>query len=91
MLVYSITNRASFLHIGDWLRDIRQHAEENVSIIMVGNMCDLGDDDDEGEAAPGAPDEAEDGEDAAAVQKSQRRLQREVTREEAEDYARKEG
>ena len=57
---------------------------------MVGNMCDLGD---EGEAPEtgAAADEAEDGEDAAAVMKSQRRLQREVTREEAEDYARKEG
>jgi GTPase SAR1 family protein len=49
LLVYSIADRSSFLHIGDWLRDIRQHAEEGVSIIMVGNMRDLceGEEDDD--------------------------------------------
>jgi uncharacterized membrane protein len=76
--VYSITNRASFLHIGDWLRDIQQHAEENVSIIMVGNMRDLC----EGE---------EDEESPEATVGNHIRQKREVTTKEAEEYAKKEG
>lgn len=41
LLVYNICHRPSFLDIEDWLSDVRQHAEENCSIILIGNMNDL--------------------------------------------------
>lgn len=84
LLVYSITDRSSFLHIGDWLRDIRQHAEEGVSIIMVGNMRDLCEE-----------EEGERGEEEAAeldvTAGGQVKRKREVTTKEAEEYAKQEG
>lgn len=79
LLVYSIADRASFLHIGDWLRDIRQHAEENVSIIMVGNMRDLC----EGE-------EVEETRQETGKTRGQAK-QRQVSTQEAEAYAKQEG
>lgn len=83
LLVYSIADRASFLHIGDWLRDIRQHAEENVSIIMVGNMRDLCEGEEEGEG---------EGRQLETNSSNRRKgKQRQVTIKEAEAYAQQEG
>lgn len=93
-MVYSITHRPSFLHISEWLKDVREHAEEDVSIILVGNMSDL------------CPEEEleevqEDGNDVTGLSPqsspSKKRtinkanLRRQVTKEEAEEFAKKEG
>lgn len=47
LLVYDITHRASFLNVQSWLDDVRTHAEEKVSVVLVGNMYDLVQDDDQ--------------------------------------------
>lgn len=108
--MYSIAHRPSFLHIADWLRDIREHAEENVSIILVGNMSDLcsAEDAKEAETAAEASRNAAEAEAAAetnvtsdpdsaaaeAPEPTQRKRtsarRRQVTREEAEAFAKKE-
>ncbi|OQR99438.1 Rab11 family GTPase [Achlya hypogyna] len=41
LIVYDITNRASFEHVTHWLAQIHEHAHENVVLILVGNKCDL--------------------------------------------------
>ncbi|CAK4775400.1 unnamed protein product [Aphanomyces euteiches] len=41
LVVYDITNRHSFEHVTHWLEQIREHAHENVVLILVGNKCDL--------------------------------------------------
>ncbi|PWN54467.1 hypothetical protein IE53DRAFT_302149, partial [Violaceomyces palustris] len=41
LLVYDITHRPSFLNAKTWLDDVRSHAEEKVTIVLVGNMKDL--------------------------------------------------
>nr|XP_031858165.1 uncharacterized protein CI109_006407 [Kwoniella shandongensis]KAA5525237.1 hypothetical protein CI109_006407 [Kwoniella shandongensis] len=41
LLVYDVTRRDSFDHVTSWLEDLRQHADENVSIILVANKTDL--------------------------------------------------
>ncbi len=41
VLVYDITNEESFQNLSDWLREIRQYADKDVDIIVLGNKCDL--------------------------------------------------
>ncbi|KGB80245.1 rab family protein [Cryptococcus deuterogattii 99/473] len=41
LLVYDVTRRDSFEHVTSWLDDLRRHADENVSIILVANKTDL--------------------------------------------------
>ncbi|WVQ97924.1 hypothetical protein IAU59_005043 [Kwoniella sp. CBS 9459] len=41
LLVYDVTRRESFDHVTSWLEDLRKHADENVSIILVANKIDL--------------------------------------------------
>ncbi|KOM56162.1 hypothetical protein LR48_Vigan10g205400 [Vigna angularis] len=41
LLVYDITRRDTFNHLASWLEDARQHANPNMSIMLVGNKCDL--------------------------------------------------
>ncbi|CUA71913.1 GTP-binding protein YPT31/YPT8 [Rhizoctonia solani] len=40
-LVYSVTDRLSFLACWDWLKDLRTRVDEEVPIILVGNQIDL--------------------------------------------------
>jgi len=40
MIIYDVTDRASFLNIGMWLNEIDRHASENVTKIIVGNKSD---------------------------------------------------
>ncbi|KAG8829443.1 hypothetical protein FRC17_006571, partial [Serendipita sp. 399] len=44
LLVYDVTNRASFQHAEDWLKDVREHADPNLTCILVANKVDLVDD-----------------------------------------------
>jgi len=41
MLVYDITKRQSFDHIPRWLEELRNHADKNIVIILIGNKSDL--------------------------------------------------
>jgi Ras-related protein Rab-2A len=65
LLVYDITRPATFQSATSWLADLRQIAEENIVVVLVGNKSDLAD-----AGAGGA---------------------RKVSREEAEEWCRKNG
>lgn len=41
LLVYDVTRRATFLHAKEWLDDIRDQADDDISICLVGNKNDL--------------------------------------------------
>ncbi|CAB3408016.1 unnamed protein product [Caenorhabditis bovis] len=41
MLVYDITNAKSFDNIAKWLRNIDEHASEDVVKMLLGNKCDI--------------------------------------------------
>jgi len=41
LLTYDVTDDKSFANIKNWLRNIEQHASENVNKILIGNKCDL--------------------------------------------------
>nr|AAD50281.1 putative intermediate compartment protein [Tetrahymena thermophila] len=41
LLVYDITKRESFQHLGKWLEEARQNGNPQMSFILVGNKCDL--------------------------------------------------
>lgn len=41
LLVYDITRRETFQHLGRWLEEAKQHAHENMVILLIGNKNDL--------------------------------------------------
>jgi small GTP-binding protein len=41
MVVYDVTNRASFENVSKWLAQIHEHSHENLVMVLVGNKCDL--------------------------------------------------
>jgi len=41
LLVYDITRRETFNHLTTWLEDARQHANSNMTIMLIGNKSDL--------------------------------------------------
>lgn len=43
MLIYDITNEKSFENIVKWLRNIDEHANEDVEKMILGNKCDMED------------------------------------------------
>eukprot|EP00882_Tetradesmus_deserticola_P003552 GHRQ01003760.1.p1 GENE.GHRQ01003760.1~~GHRQ01003760.1.p1 ORF type:complete len:219 (+),score=97.91 GHRQ01003760.1:332-988(+) len=43
LLVYDVTDEASFNNIRNWMRNIEQHASDNVNKIIVGNKSDMAD------------------------------------------------
>jgi Ras-related protein Rab-10 len=43
LLVYDITNPKSFDNISKWLRNINEHASEDVERMLIGNKCDMDD------------------------------------------------
>lgn len=43
MLVYDITNARTFDNISKWLRNIDEHANEDVEKMILGNKCDMED------------------------------------------------
>ncbi|CAG8980461.1 hypothetical protein HYALB_00012053 [Hymenoscyphus albidus] len=64
LLVFDISRRGTFEHVQDWLNDLRQIAEPDIVVVLVGNKSDL---------ATGEENK------------------REVTAEEASEWARKNG
>jgi Ras-related protein Rab-8A len=43
LLVYDVTDDKSFNNIRTWMRNIEQHANEQVVKILLGNKCDMPD------------------------------------------------
>eukprot|EP00916_Digyalum_oweni_P014951 GHVL01024437.1.p1 GENE.GHVL01024437.1~~GHVL01024437.1.p1 ORF type:complete len:176 (+),score=21.50 GHVL01024437.1:41-568(+) len=41
LLVYDIAKRSSFENLVDWIKEIREHADEHLVIMLVGNKNDL--------------------------------------------------
>lgn len=41
ILVYDVTRRQSFSHLGEWLDEARINGNPNISVIVVGNKIDL--------------------------------------------------
>lgn len=41
LLVYDVTDEQSFNNIRNWMRQIQQHASENVNKVLIGNKCDM--------------------------------------------------
>jgi len=41
LLVYDITRRETFQHLGRWLEEARQNGNQNMTIMLIGNKCDL--------------------------------------------------
>ena len=64
LLVFDLSRRQTFQHVTDWLNDLRQIAEPDIVVVLVGNKADL---------------------------TQQGNNKREVTREEAEEWARRNG
>jgi small GTP-binding protein len=99
LLVFDLTRRSTFQHVTDWLNDLRQIAEPDIVVVLVGNKADL--------ASPDAPDDDDDGtnDNAAASNNTttdtsgagtvaaatKGNNKREVTRQEAEEWARRNG
>jgi len=41
LLVYDITRRDTFNHLTRWLEEVRQNANPHMTIMLIGNKCDL--------------------------------------------------
>jgi 50S ribosomal subunit-associated GTPase HflX len=41
LLVYDVTDERSFQNVKNWMRQIEQHASENVNKLLIGNKCDV--------------------------------------------------
>ncbi|KAL3536222.1 hypothetical protein ACH5RR_004683 [Cinchona calisaya] len=41
LLVYDVTDESSFNNIRNWIRNIEQHASDNVDTVLVGNKSDM--------------------------------------------------
>ncbi|KAK6226371.1 Ras family protein [Colletotrichum tabaci] len=64
LLVFDLSRKQTFQHVTDWLNDLRQIAEPDIVVILVGNKADLTQDENN---------------------------KREVTKEEAEEWAKRNG
>ena len=41
LLVYDIAKHPSYENVNRWLKELRDHADSNIVIMLVGNKCDL--------------------------------------------------
>jgi len=41
LLVYDITRRETFMHANQWLNDAKNHGSSDMTVMLVGNKCDL--------------------------------------------------
>jgi len=41
LLVYDISKHSTFENVERWLKELRDHAEANIVVMLVGNKCDL--------------------------------------------------
>lgn len=42
-MIYDVTNEQSFLGVRTWVQGVKQYAEQNVTMVLIGNKCDLAD------------------------------------------------
>ncbi|KAJ7580753.1 ras-domain-containing protein [Mycena floridula] len=104
LLVYDVTSRRSFLNARSWLKDVRQHADPHLACILVGNKVDLVQEDKplpeiSTKQLPEPPGEAEASTDApteasakpAGTVRGAKKPHREVTYDEAKQFADEEG
>jgi Ras-related protein Rab-2A len=40
-LTYDITREETFNNVGEWLKEVKQHANPDILIYLLGNFCDL--------------------------------------------------
>ncbi|KAI1135287.1 GTP-binding protein rab2 [Hypoxylon sp. FL0543] len=86
LLVFDITRRATFEHVTDWLNDLRAIADPDIVVILVGNKLD--------QAQQPSSSSSPDSPDAPASKNNNNNKnssRREVTKQEAEDWARRNG
>ncbi|KAL8712795.1 MAG: hypothetical protein Q9220_003003 [cf. Caloplaca sp. 1 TL-2023] len=86
LLVYDITRRSTFEHATSWLTDLRQIAEEGIVVVLVGNKSDLASS--STVAANGSTTGTTPQNEAKGLDKENKRA---VTREEAEEWCRRNG
>ncbi|XP_048138102.1 ras-related protein Rab11D [Rhodamnia argentea] len=41
LLVYDVTRHATFENVGRWLRELRDHTDPNIVVMLIGNKSDL--------------------------------------------------
>lgn len=41
MLVYDVTRRATFENVSRWLKELRDHTDPNIVVMLIGNKSDL--------------------------------------------------
>ena len=41
ILVYDITKQKSYESVGRWMEEVREHATDQIVVMLVGNKCDL--------------------------------------------------
>lgn len=41
LLVYDVTRRATFENAGRWLKELRDHTDPNIVVMLIGNKSDL--------------------------------------------------
>jgi Ras-related protein Rab-2A len=90
LIVYDVTSRASFLHAEEWLKDVRAHADPNLTAILVANKVDLVPEEEENNAAGETEPRASTDSRGTTGRKSKGK-RREVPREEAERWAKEQG
>ncbi|KAK4139174.1 P-loop containing nucleoside triphosphate hydrolase protein [Dichotomopilus funicola] len=103
LLVFDLTRKSTFQHVTDWLNDLRQIAEPDIVVVLVGNKADLAspdavaeDDDDnnnnQDSSTTTTPQKTVGGRTgAASASEKTSGNKREVTRAEAEAWARRNG
>ncbi|KAL2350457.1 P-loop containing nucleoside triphosphate hydrolase protein [Cryomyces antarcticus] len=74
LLVFDITRRATFASVTSWLHDLRQIAEDNIVVVLVGNKSDL--------APASTATSSSTGDSPGREEENKRR----VTKEEAEEW-----
>ncbi|KAH7040527.1 P-loop containing nucleoside triphosphate hydrolase protein [Microdochium trichocladiopsis] len=89
LLVFDITRKQTFLHVTDWLNDLRQIAEPDIVVVLVGNKLDRASETPEGEEDDTAAASKSNGNPNRDDGKTGHR--REVSRAEAEAWAKQNG
>jgi len=41
IIVFDLTNKESFLHVQDWIKEVEKYSSESVVMLVLGNKCDL--------------------------------------------------
>lgn len=41
LLVYDVTRRSTFENVGRWLKELRDHTDPNIVVMLIGNKSDL--------------------------------------------------